>query len=447
MAGMSQGNAYPEYRSTHSISPTFGVSHSSTHPTVPGSAEVDEWQTAVDAALAAVARIDTATQQLNKSSDQRGRSWALPVEPTEQARVPVWTSRCEWLRQFRHHINTPAGKALCARRLIKPDKAYSVAEAHAYFAESRTGRGVTAAKSTIAARAKVSESTVNRARRVLIDLEMGIEHVRGRNLKTLEYLAAEAHHGGQQHRAASTWSLSSPRGVVVATPPIKAPKKRLSRSVERTLRYRASRAAVTGSASQELTNQVPPATMVTDTLSSVGFLSCEVLPLGRTHQRAHAGIPAPTNKMKIKAAGEPRPLELQRAAAELITHAPALTPPGHIGAVCDILRNAGVDPTRWTGRDIARTLSRDTAQRGWIWPTTASLTSPLAYLRRRLDAIDWTGKSPSEQRKAADLARRKEQEQLETTYAQRAKTAANPEHRAKVLAGIRAHLTANLRLR
>lgn len=224
MAGTSQGSAYPEYSPTHSISPTFGVSHIGTQSAVPQSTEVDEWQAAVDDALSRIARLESATRQLNESTDQRGRSWSLPVEPTEQARVPVWTSRREWLRQFRHHTTSPAGKALCARNLIKPDKAYAVAQAHAHFAESHTGRGVSAAKSTIAARAKVSESSVNRARRVLIALGMGIEHVRGRNLKTLEFLAAEAHHGvnstaqhrhGHCHPLEQSWqrhlSANSPR--------------------------------------------------------------------------------------------------------------------------------------------------------------------------------------------------------------------------------------------
>ncbi|MGH7961442.1 MAG: replication protein, partial [Candidatus Binatia bacterium] len=122
-------------------------------------------------------------------------------------------------------------------------------------------------------------------------------------------------------------------------------------------------------------------------------------------------------------------------------HAPALRPTGHIGAICDLLRDVEIDTTRWTGRDIAQTLSRDTADRGWIWPTRSSLISPLAYLRRRLDGIDWTGESPSEQRKSADLARKREQELLENSHVQRTKMAANPEHRAKILASIRAHLT------
>lgn len=419
MAGISQGSAYPEYTPTYSISPTYGVSWSGTQSAGLQSTEVDEWQAAVDDALARVARIETAAQQLNECSAQRGRSWSLPVEPKEQARVPIWTSRREWLRQFRHHTTTPAGKALCARNLIKPDKAYVVAQAHAHFAESHTGRGVSAAKSTIAARAKVSESSVNRARRVLIALGMGIEHVRGRNLRTLEFLAADAHHGGQQHRAASTWSLSSPRTVVATTPPRKVAKSRPARAI---------------------TDR--PGPIETDTLSSGGFLSSEVLPLGRTHQRVRARTQPTTRKQST--ARTPRPLALQRTAAELVNHAPALKPPGHIGSVCDLLRDVKIDTTRWTGRDIALMLSRDTAERGWIWPTRSSLVSPLGYLRRRLQSIDWAGESPSEQRKRADLTRRRDQELLKKSHIQRSAMAAKPEHRAKTLASIRAHLASQL---
>ncbi len=440
MAGMSQGSAYPEYTPTHSISPTVGVSRIGTRSAVLQSTEVDEWQAAVNGALTRVARIEAAARQLNESTDQRGRSWSLPVEPKEQARVPVWTSRREWLRQFRHHTTTPAGKALCARNLIKPDKAYVVAQAHAYFAESHTGRGVCAAKSTIAARAKVSESSVNRTRRVLIALGMGIEHVRGRNLRTLEFFAAEAHHGGQQHRAASTWSLSSPRTVVATTPPRKVAKTRLPRASQRIPRRRDRSPHKDGINRVNRPHNGRPGPIGTDTLSSVGFLSSEVLPLGRTHQRVHART-VPTPKKRSTSRSSPRPLALQRTAAELVSHAPALRPPGHIGAICDLLRDVKIDTTRWTGRDIALTLSRDTADRGWIWPTRSSLSSPLGYLKRRLDGIDWTGESPSEQRKAADLARKREQQLLENSHVHRTKMAAGPDHRAKILASIRAHLS------
>ncbi|MGC0367318.1 hypothetical protein ABH922_005370 [Rhodococcus sp. 27YEA15] len=437
MPGTSQGSAYPEYPSTHSLPLGIGVLRDSI-PAVGISVTPpdigDSWQQAVAVAVARVADIDKLTTDLNAASEQRGRSWSLPVPAAEQARIPVWTSRQEWLRQFRHHTTTAAGRALCARRLISPEKAYAVAEAHAHFAESRTGRSVTAAKSTIAARAKVSESTVNRARRVLIALEMGVEHVRGRNLKTLEFLAAEAHHGGQQHRAASTWSLSSPRQIVELTPAAPSRRSRASRAMERSTRSRKGSQPVSRFLSKPRRTSIPA-----DTLSSVGFLSCEVLPSGRTHQRAHACTPQPTNDK------HPRPLAVQRVAAELIRHAPALMPPGHIGAVCDVLMKCDIDPTRWSGLDIARTLSRDTAERGWIWPTSSTLTSPIAYLRYRLRLVDWTAKSPDEQRNEADFARLRAQERRRTDQDHRTSNAASHSQRERAMARIRDHLSSTSR--
>jgi hypothetical protein len=83
---------------------------------------------------------------------------------------------------------------------------------------------------------------------------------------------------------------------------------------------------------------------------------------------------------------------LQRNAAQLIAHIPALKTNKHVGHICDVLDQAGIDPARWTGRDIARELTTDTQTRGWVWPT--QLTRPTAFLRWRLTHIDWSHLSP-----------------------------------------------------
>ncbi len=197
MAGTSQGSAYPEYSPTHSISPTFGVSRIGTQSTVPQSTEVDEWQAAVDDALSRIARLDSATRQLNESTDQRGRSWSLPVEPTEQARVPVWTSRREWLRQFRHHTTSPVGKALCARHLIKPDKAYAVHKLTHISPNPTPAAGGSPQRNRRSLPAPKSANPLSTAPGECSSLwEWASNTSGGRNLKTLEFLAAEAHHGG-----------------------------------------------------------------------------------------------------------------------------------------------------------------------------------------------------------------------------------------------------------
>jgi len=119
----------------------------------------------------------------------------------------------------------------------------------------------------------------------------------------------------------------------------------------------------------------------------------------QTRTRAGDRNPIPTT---------PRPLALQRAAAELVDRIPALrTHTGiddttgrrrsHIGTICDLLVAAGIDTTRWTGRDIATALNHDGAARGWTWPTLETMTSPLRLVAYRLSLLDWTEPSPTEQ--------------------------------------------------
>ncbi|GAA4470905.1 hypothetical protein GCM10023094_00630 [Rhodococcus olei] len=102
-----------------------------------------------------------------------------------------------------------------------------------------------------------------------------------------------------------------------------------------------------------------------------------------------------------------RPLGLQRAAAELVERIPALRRlvgiddltgrrRGHIGSICDLLVEAGIDTDRWTGIDIARALTLDGVARGWTWPSTDSMTSPLRLVAFRLGRLDWSGISPTE---------------------------------------------------
>ncbi len=80
----------------------------------------------------------------------------------------------------------------------------------ASFADLRTGRRVTASREVLAERAGVSLTVLKRARRILAELGLAREMVRGRFLRTLEQWAAEAHHGRKQVKATSVWALVSP---------------------------------------------------------------------------------------------------------------------------------------------------------------------------------------------------------------------------------------------
>ena len=422
MTGTSDTNACAESAPTQPVSPTNIRSsvHGGTH--IPQSAEVDTWEASVHAATHAINKL----HEYNRDTGQRGRSFTLPTTPGREATIPVWSGRTEWLRQLRHHItHTTAGQAALTAHSIGIERLVAVASAHARFADSTTGRGVTASRQLIAHHAGVSLSVVNRARRVLKTLSMGVELERGRTLRTHEYLAAELHHGGQQHQAASVWALSSPKHIVDATPspPQRPPRPRRTRAARRLARHRTRPQQPTTAAST-----THPQATGADTLSPGTYVPSHNLSLRRTHQRAHA---RPTTSIP-----QPRPLHLQRAAATLISRSPVLTR-GHIGNICDTIQAAGIDTTRWTGHDIAQTLDRDTRERGWTWPTAERISSPVALLRWRLTHIDWTGPSPSQHRAAADARRRREQQAHRTAIHRRNAMRATPEQREAALAQIR----------
>ena len=368
-------------------------------------------------------------RRLNTDTDQRGKSWTLPVNPGQEARIPIWTSRDGWMRQVRYAVTkTAAGRAAAARHRIGVESMVAIAGAHASSADSKTGRRVTATVQNLAARAGVSESVVKRGRRVLKALHLGFELVRGRTLTAREFQAAEVHHGGRQHRAASVWALSSPPDLVAATPAPPKPKKRGS-SQGRT--HRAAKLVRHTTTPGSNDNPQAPDR---DPLSLSGFspkgISCrEVITKRACARENQPSSPNQTN---------PRAINLQRAASTLVAAAPVIAPSGHIGAVCDVIDRSGIDTTRWTGRDIAQALTADTVSRGELWPNT--VRSPIGYLNWRLSRIDWSGPSPSERRaaEAAHSAQRRAERDAERERARRA--AASPEHRKAFMEQIRASL-------
>ncbi|WP_214514775.1 hypothetical protein [Rhodococcus sp. WY5] len=187
MTGTSQGNAHPEPASTLPHNTILDRSPSTRHTPISD----DEWAHAVQQATENVTRIET----LNRTSNQRGNSWSLPIPDGTYSRTPTWTSRTHWQHQVRTLLNSPTGTKLCTNHTISTEVVFAVAVIHASLAESATGRSVTASRETIAHRAGVSASTVKRARRVLTALGVAVELVRGRYLSRLEAMAAESHHG------------------------------------------------------------------------------------------------------------------------------------------------------------------------------------------------------------------------------------------------------------
>jgi len=295
--------------------------------------------------VVAIARLNTG---------QRGRSWSLPV-PEDAARVPAVGVK-QWLRALPELVDTTAGRAAAARHGTGVTAVLECAPALARYADGLTGRAITASIATMAKAAGCTPKVMARARYVLRDLGLAAEMAAGRKLSRIEQAAARAHHGGYQPNAASVWHLTLPRS---------AGRGDLS------LRTKVLNVRAVGNNSPK-----------------------------RACARGRTGQSTKTSKTR---AGTPRPLHLQKAAAELVAACHGMNvgqwaqygprrylrlPGWHIGRIAEVLVAAGVDTTVWTGRAIARRLTEHTVARGLRWPD--HLHNPVGFLRSVISGVDWS---------------------------------------------------------
>lgn len=98
---------------------------------------------------------------------------------------------------------------------------------------------------------------------------------------------------------------------------------------------------------------------------------CSSSPVGTNSPSAHARreprTPATQTRSPRGAARAPRPLATQRLAGQLVARCHGLGR-GHVGAICDALTGAGIDPAVWSAADITGALEADMRARGWCWP-------------------------------------------------------------------------------
>ena len=339
----------------------------------------------------------------NRPARRRG-SWQLPVQDGAYAGIPAWTSRESWIDQVTALLDTDEGRTLCRAHRVSPTSATAVAAAHAACADTATGRSVTAAVSTIAARAGVSTSVVSRTRRVLLALKLAHEVVCGRHLRVDERVEAKSVHGGKQISAASVWALSTPEGTSAQV------KRRDSLPSPRRVYF---------SSSVRKTSPKP-----------------------RTRGRR---TPRPSRK--------PRALHAQLAAAQLaarllpsapslghVDHTGRITGPhDHVGAIADTLIAAGVDTERWTGHAIADVIDAQNRAAGW---TASRITFPARWLRHRLAGLadTWAGPSPTDRHRATQARIKAESDARAADRL--ASTPASTTVRAAAMAHIRTALSA-----
>lgn len=309
-----------------------------------------QWDAIVAGLLERVAATESVDANIAKlNSEQRGRSWTLPVPECDDV-APVWLSADDWKASLRRSLNSTAGRTVCSTHQVGTEAVFACGVMMMLSADHSTGRRVSIAVDTLAERTGLSRSTIKRARRVLRDLGFAVERVRGRYLSHLERVAARAHHGGHQRRAASVWDLRTPRRV--ARPFVRR-QQGYPQSVRR--------------------GPLPP----------LGGVCSSSLLERNSLTRAPA---ARTRKLsRCTTQQRPRPIAAQVVAAELVLRAPSLGRV-HIGQIVDVIARSGVDLDRVTGAAIATALTRDGMRRGLTWPDR--IDKPAPFLRYRLSLLD-----------------------------------------------------------
>ena len=126
-----------------------------------------------------------------------------------------------------------------------------------------------------------------------------------------------------------------------------------------------------------------------------------------------------------------RPLSIQRLAAELVATSHGLDR-AHVGAICDALTAAGIDPAVWTARAITDALNADMRARGWSWPD--HIANPGGFLSSRLRRLSWTPPvAPPQSGGCAAASMDKTPHPVVLTEASRARIAAAREEIRRVL--------------
>jgi len=306
---------------------------------------------------APAAEADTAT---------RRRSW---IERAGACRgVPCWRSREAWLTDLRDWAQSPALAAVCTaeRVSITATTLLAIAAVMAEHADHATGRHVAITRATIAERHGCHPNTVSTAWAVLRASGWAVEAQRGHGSPGTPSVG----------RRPSVYHLV-PRRPTASTPA--APPPAELRGIEPLT----SPAAPNGHSAPVENCDLPPSGGV-----------CSLTPVGSNSPSAQSRAKnSPSKRKSRRWRAEPRPLVLQQLAARLANCCHGLRS-GHIGAICDAITAAGIDPTVWSAADIKQALEADMRRTGGTWPD--QITNPGGFLASRLRKLGtFTDRTPA----------------------------------------------------
>ncbi len=275
-------------------------------------------------------------------ANERRREWVQRAGACAP-RAPMWTSRAGWLDGLRQWAQSPALGQLCAEERVSITAAtlLSIAAVMAEHADHATGRHVAVTRATIAARVGCDVRTITAAWRVLRVSRWAVEAQRG-------------------HGSPSTPSIGRRPSVYHLVP------RREARPVSRPVVH---------------DFHLPPSGGV-----------CSFSPVGNYSPSERASAPANrisdnTSRQARRWRSTTRPLAVQRLAAGLVAITHGLDR-AHIGAICDALTAAGIDPAVWSARAVNDKLNADMRARGLTWPD--HIANPGAFLHSRLRRLSWS---------------------------------------------------------
>lgn len=259
----------------------------------------------------------------------------------------MWTSRDGWLAAVREWAQSPgfADATAAAAVSITAATALTVAAVMADYADHATGRHVAVTRATIADRVGCDVRTVTAAWRLLRTAGWAVEAQRG-------------------HGSPGTPSIGRRPSVYHLVPRKTAPSPVHDFHLPPSRRDR--RSTPVGNDSPSTPERAANAASSEKSAASRARTPCS----WRTTAR---------------------PLAVQRLAADLVMRSHGLDR-GHIGAVCDAITAAGIDPAAWSARAITDALNADMRRRGWAWPDR--IDKPGAFLAQRLRRLEWRPEGP-----------------------------------------------------
>jgi hypothetical protein len=270
-------------------------------------------------------------------------------EPGATSARPAWWGATDWVEvEVRGAVGEH--RDICRAHHVDPDTVIAIARDMAHFADHRTGRDCRPTNTRLVTLLRVSLSTVQRARRVLKQLGLVVELVRGRSVMTRAERLTAWRRGSAHRHVAAEFALCSRR----------------------------SRPGRSWSLPQLVERDTPPSA-----LRDNGYLT----PLGsslRTKTETKKAAPRPAaaqNPAASRRRGvDPRTQRLAEAVrrrlgwlSEVSTR--RLAPALHRFAQAS-----------WTPRDVDRAVVDALATRGWRLPRR--LDQPAAYLATLLRALD-----------------------------------------------------------